>query len=166
MILALDPGPEKTAMMLYDEDAHKPVEFAKCDNADVLDHFVMFSQQNYRPRIVIEMVASYGKPVGKEVFETCVWIGRFAQAAKFILDCEPARLYRTEIKLHLCHATAKVNDGIIRQALIDRFGPGKEKAIGKKASPGPLYGIVADVWAALAVAVTYADQQLVKGLSA
>jgi hypothetical protein len=158
MIYALDPGPEQTAWLLYDDETHKPIEFAKCDNADILNNFVSLAMENYRPRIVIEMVASYGKPVGKEVFETCVWIGRFAQAAKYILGCEPARLYRTEIKLHLCHATAKVNDGIIRQALIDRFGPGKETAIGKKKTPGPLHGIVADVWAALAVAVTYADK--------
>lgn len=36
--------------------------------------------------------------------------------------------------------------------------PGKEKAIGKKATPGPLYGVVGDEWAALAVAVTWWDQ--------
>jgi hypothetical protein len=29
-------------------------------------------------------------------------------------------------------------------------------AIGRKASPGPLYGISRDVWSALAIAVTYA----------
>lgn len=28
-------------------------------------------------------------------------------------------------------------------------------AIGRKASPGPLYGISRDVWSALAIAVTY-----------
>jgi hypothetical protein len=31
-------------------------------------------------------------------------------------------------------------------------------AIGRKAAPGPLYGISRDVWSALAVAVTYADR--------
>ena len=27
------------------------------------------------------MVACYGMPVGKEVFDTCIWIGRFIQEA-------------------------------------------------------------------------------------
>jgi len=49
------------------------------------------------------------------------------------------------------------NDASIRQALIDRFG-GKDAAIGRKASPGPLHGIAADVWSALALAVTHTDQ--------
>jgi hypothetical protein len=29
-------------------------------------------------------------------------------------------------------------------------------AVGRKAAPGPLFGIHADVWSALAIAVTYA----------
>ena len=41
-----------------------------------------------------------------------------------------------------------------RHALIDRFG-GKDAAIGRKAAPGPLYGISRDMWSALAIAVTY-----------
>jgi hypothetical protein len=60
------------------------------------------------------------------------------------------------VKLHLCKST-KANDASIRQALIDRYGPGKERAIGTKKAPGPLYGVKADVWAALALAVTWHD---------
>ena len=57
-----------------------------------------------------------------------------------------------EVKMNLCHS-AKANDADIRQALIDRFGPGKQKAIGLKGSPGPLYGVSKHCWAALALAV-------------
>jgi len=66
-------------------------------------------------------------------------------------------LMRKTVAAHLCN-TSRANDSNIRQALIDRFGPGREKAIGTKKNPGPLYGIKKDLWSALAVAVTYADK--------
>jgi hypothetical protein len=113
-------------------------------------------------RVVIEMVACYGMPVGAEVFETCVWIGRYLEALgpNSVVDGyeRVCRMKRQAVKLHLCHSN-KANDATIRQALIDRFGPTKLEAIGNKAAPGPLYGVKADVWAALALAVTHWDTQ-------
>jgi hypothetical protein len=106
-------------------------------------------------RIAIEMVASYGKPVGQEVFDTCVLIGRLWQHFK---ARRPALIFRKDVKMHLCGSIVHVNDGVIRQRLIDLWG-GKEKAIGRKASPGPLYGIAKDEWQALALAVTFAETQ-------
>ena len=105
--------------------------------------------------LAVEMVESFGMAVGKEVFETVFWVGRFCQA------WEPNdwhRVYRKEVKIHLCRSH-RAKDGNIRQALIDRFsdGRGKDVAIGKKANPGPLFGVSADSWSALAVAVTYAE---------
>lgn len=105
---------------------------------------------------VIEMISSYGMPVGKEVFETCVWIGRFLEAIQQRAGVVPSLMFRRDVKLHLCNS-ARAKDGEIRQALIDRYGPGKERAIGLKASPGPLYSVKADVWQALALAVTFGD---------
>ena len=66
-------------------------------------------------------------------------------------------VYRKDVKLHLC-GDLRAKDANIRQALIDLFGPGKERAIGKKKTPGPLYGIRKHEWSALAVAVTYHDR--------
>lgn len=96
-------------------------------------------------QVVIEMIASYGMPVGAEVFETCVWIGRFTEA----FSGDVTQIYRRDVKLHLC-GTARAKDGNIRQALIDKLGPQ-----GTKAKPGPTYGVKSHAWAALAVAVTY-----------
>jgi hypothetical protein len=42
--------------------------------------------------------------------------------------------------------------------LLDRFGPGREVAVGTKRAPGPLYGIKGDEWSALAVALTLQAQ--------
>jgi hypothetical protein len=93
--------------------------------------------------LVIEMVASYGMPVGKEVFETVRWIGRFEQA----FAPNPTRLiYRRDVKLHHC-GSARAKDSNIRQALIDKYGPP-----GTKKNPGVTYGLKADLWSAFALA--------------
>jgi hypothetical protein len=102
------------------------------------------------PTVVIEMVACYGMPVGHEIFDTCVWIGRFTQRALFA-GADVHLVYRKDIKLHLCHSV-RANDSNVRQALIDRWG-----APGTKKAPGPTYGISKDVWAALAVATYWMD---------
>ncbi len=64
-------------------------------------------------------------------------------------------LPRRAVKLALC-GDSRAKDANIRQALIDRFGG--SAAVGRKAAPGPLYGISRDVWSALAIAVTYSIQ--------
>jgi hypothetical protein len=51
---------------------------------------------------------------------------------------------------------SRAKDPNIRPARVDRFGG--VAAIGRKAAPGPLYGISRDVWSALAIAVTYTLQ--------
>lgn len=94
-------------------------------------------------------------PVGKEVFDTCLWIGRFMET--WSSQCQ--LVYRKDIKIHLC-GTVRAKDANVRQALIDRHEPtggGKVPQIGTKQKPGPLYGIKKDVWSALAVAVYYDD---------
>lgn len=152
-ILAIDPGTESSAW-LHLEDG-MPVDFGIATNGAMLG--MLEDEWRYRadgPRsvVVIEQVASYGMPVGREVFETVRWSGRFEQA------CQPAavvQLTRKAVVTHLC-GSARAKDANVRAALIDRFG-GKAAAVGSKAAPGPLYGIAKDVWSALAIACVYAD---------
>lgn len=151
-VLAIDPGPVQSAWVLLVDG--KPERFAIADNYTLLESVGdgwLSGQATPYDMLAIEMIASYGMPVGAEVFETCVWIGRFTQA----WYGPHSFVYRGDVKLHLC-GTKRAKDAHVRQALIDRYG-GKNKAIGRKATPGPLYGVSADVWQALAVAVTYAD---------
>jgi hypothetical protein len=105
------------------------------------------------------MVASYGMAVGKEVFETCVWIGRYAQLADVYATTIPCDLvYRRDVKLHHC-GTTKAKDSNITQALIDRFAPGQpNRGKGTKAAPGWFHGFAADMWQAHALAVLTADR--------
>ena len=144
MILAIDPGPVQSAYVLW--DGHVVVEHGKLANDKMLEVLI---ERTYATVLVIEMIASYGMPVGAEVFETCVWIGRFEQAWGGVT----ARLKRQDVKLHLC-GSPRAKDANIRQALIDRLGPP-----GTKREPGATHGVKADVWAALAVAVTFGDMR-------
>ena len=93
--------------------------------------------------------------VGREIFDTVRWAGRFEEAAR---PTPVALLGRKDVVGHMC-GSARANDVDVRAALIDRFGGpgGKAAAVGLKASPGPLYGISKDVWSALAIAITYAE---------
>jgi len=95
-------------------------------------------------------------PVGAEIFETCVWIGRFFQLFA-LKGIDPDLVYRADVKLHHCH-TSKAKDSNITQALIDRFAPGvPNHGKGTKANPGWFDGFKADIWAAYALAVLTAD---------
>ena len=146
-ILAIDPGTTRSAWLRFDGD--RPEGFGITAN-DVL---VPALRTGGLPDVVvIEKVESYGMAVGAEVFDTVRWAGRFAEAAHRV---PVVMLPRRAVKLALC-GDSRAKDANIRQALIDRFGG--SAAIGRKAAPGPLYGISRDVWSALAIAVTYTIQ--------
>ena len=148
-VLAIDPGNRKSAWCMIDGETLKPLSFGKEENQVVLDAVQHLSYDS----IVIERVASYGMAVGRDVFETCVWVGRFTQAA----SVPPDYIYRQEEKLHLC-GDSRAKDTNIRRALIDRFAQHDLKnGKGTKKNPDWFYGFSADVWQAYAVAVTYVE---------
>lgn len=155
-VLAVDPGPTESAYALFEDD--KFLSAGKRPNKDILT--TIYQRSPTYDRIVIEMVACYGMPVGREVFETCVWIGRFMQCAESEYGATE-RIFRKDIKLHLC-GSLRAKDANVRQAIIDLYG-GKAKAIGTKKNPGPLYGVKGDEWAAIGVGLTYMAKQ--KGAS-
>lgn len=149
-ILAIDPGPFRSAWLVLGPRGGVRAS-GTWANAELIEAIRGRRFIEEVDQLVIERVEGYGMPVGAEVFETVFWSGRFAEAAH---PLAVERLGRKAVKVHLC-GTTRAKDSNIRQALIDRYGG--STAIGRKATPGPLYGITGDVWAALAVAVTWAD---------
>ena len=138
-IIAIDPGTIQSAYVFWLSERKEILDRGILPNEEMLSY--LKNTPGY-DGLVIEMVASYGMPVGKEVFETCVWIGRFYQASQTPVHL----LYRREVKIFLC-GSMKAKDGNIRQALLDMLGKDACKGVSK------------DVWSALAVAVTYASQE-------
>lgn len=144
-ILAIDPGTEDSGWCEY--ESGRVIRSGIESNDDVL----LLIEQTDARACAIEMVASYGMAVGKEVFRTVWWSGRFAQHWDWVGASGPAiEIYRQDVKLHLCKSP-RAKDANIRQALIDMLGPQ-----GTKAAPGPTYGVKSHAWAALGVAVTAA----------
>lgn len=154
VILAIDPGTNESGWCLYDGERVRAS--GVMPNSTMIDHLP--NQHDLVDVLAIEMVASYGMPVGREVFETVRWIGRFQQAWMWPEDVR--LVYRKDVKMHLC-GTTKAKDSNIRQAILDLFprtGGGKTPQIGIKALPGPLYGVSSHAWPALGVALTCAHQ--------
>lgn len=151
MLLAIDPGTRESAFVIL-FDSGLLAGFDKLENTKLLHALRELGEET----VVIEKISMGGMIAGAEIFETCFWSGKFAEAAESN-GREVHRLTRMDVKMHLCGQT-RAKDVNVRQALIDRYGPGKDIAIGTKKKPGPLYGIKADVWAALAVGVTFGDK--------
>lgn len=153
-VFAIDPGNVESAYCVIDGDTLGPLKFDKVENAELLE--LVRHDRLRADVIVIERVASYGMAVGKEVFETCEWVGRFTEAAH-AQDFQVEYIYRKDEKLHICQ-DSRAKDANIRRALIDRFARHDLKnGRGTKKSPDFFYGFRADIWAAYAVAITWAE---------
>lgn len=149
-MIAIDPGPEKSAVIRVHSTAGPAwtVQPSIAYAAIIPNPAVLaFLQNHWAEPVAIEMIENFGMAVGKDIFETCVWIGRFIQAH----GGQYRKVTRMEVKMHVCH-DSKAKDSNIRQALVDRFGQ-----VGTKKAKGPLYGIKKDLWSALAICVTAAE---------
>lgn len=158
-IMAIDPGNERSGFVIM--KGLKIIDAGKLSN-DIVMETIRYEIYSI---LVCEMIASYGMAVGQTVFDTCVWIGRFLQAAK-MENKETGIVFRKKeqkekgiesVCMYICH-NARAKDKNIRQAIIDMYpatGGGKIQQVGTKKQPGPLYGISGDMWSALAIAITY-----------
>ena len=158
-ILEIDPGNIQSGYVLVEHDGkeiRKVLDVGKIPNEEM--YSVFFSTYDH-DHLAIEMVQGMGQTVGQEVFDTCFWIGRFWEfATLYGMNHPPQKIYRREEKLYLCGCLS-AKDKNIRQALIDRYG-----GVGTKKEPGFFYvngtKFAKDMWAAMAVAVTYFDKYI------
>lgn len=163
-ILAIDPGNTQSGYVVVEHDGEeirRVLEAGKKGNNELLP---MLERKLYGNGhdVAIEMIAGMGMTVGQEVFDTCVWIGRFWQTVLWQTGYGPTRIFRREEKLDLC-GSLSAKDANIRQALVDRYAPGQPNfGKGTKKDPGFFYGFSADMWAAMAVAVTYFDKYILQ----
>lgn len=159
MILAIDPGPTRSAWLAYGPWLPGPLSFAIEPNDDVLRRVRHGAISSLIPGVVVieQIEPRYGLSPGWETLDTARWVGVFEEAAR---PTPVVRLNRSTILRHfeiVTRGPGKTSaDAGIRAALLDRFG-GKDQAMGRKAAPGPLYGISKDAWSALSIATAYAE---------
>ena len=156
-ILAIDPGSEQSAVLRYDVVHHtvdcagilknpEALEWLDATEGDVL---VVEDTKAY----TLPLKAGKGAFFPEQVRVATFWAGRFVErwgGAYSLMD-------RRRVKQLLCGVTT-VGDAQVRDAILDRFGGTRQRAIGTVKQPGPLHGIKRDLFAALAVAIAYCEE--------
>lgn len=153
LLLAIDPGPVVSGWVLFDLETKTVQESGSASpTKDVVSMCEMGASPGGRDfdAVACEMIGCYGMAVGKEVFETCLQIGRICHARE-MQGASAHLITRMQVKTNLCNS-ARAKDPNVRQALLDRFGE-----VGTKKTPGPLFGVSSHAWAALGVAAYYLD---------
>jgi len=158
IILAIDPGNIESAYVLW--DGEKMLDKNYLPNKECLSKFEQQRFQNI-DCVVIEMVSSYGMPIGQNTIDTCVWIGIFKQ---FFHNKEVHLRFRQTVKMHHCHALNGVNDGAINNVLKGKYGDDKTQKRPNeviwndcvKHNGGREY-MNGDIWAAFALATSWTE---------
>lgn len=131
LILAIDPGPERSALVWWDG--------LRIHRAEIMENRIALEECHcVEGLIFIEWISSYGMRVGATVFDTCRWVGRFQQIASDSGYGGPILVKRMDIKLfHTGRGSTK--DADVRGALIEKYGEPFTKEIytptGKKGQP-------------------------------
>ncbi len=125
-ILAIDPGDKQSAYCFIDSEDLRPLRFGKEQNVTVL----LVLQLEAYDLVVIERLASYGMPVGRDE------------------------------KLHLCHDSRAKDANIRRALIDRFATHDLKNGKGTKKNPDWFYGFSSDVWAAYAVGITYIETKL------
>lgn len=147
-LVAIDPGTIESAVVVWDGKSITHADILP--NPQLLQNYCRSAGYSFSD-LAIEMVASMGMPVGREVFETVLWIGRFVEAWNIRRVNEARLIYRHEIKMHHC-GNMHAKDANVAQALRDKYG---EK--GTKKAPGVTYALKSHLWQAFALA-TYVTE--------
>jgi Holliday junction resolvasome RuvABC endonuclease subunit len=125
-LLAIDPGPEKSAYMLLEDGVPKSSAWESNHHLlDLCDDFRQMNHQWQADHLAIEYVYLRGMKVYQQAIDTIFWAGRFTQAwngTHTLID-------RRDVKAVLC-GNQKADNTSIKYSIIDNYFGGKAKAIG------------------------------------
>jgi hypothetical protein len=140
-ILGLDPGSALSSFVVWDGEV--VLQRGEMKNEDlrnlILSHSIIADECGIETMV-------YGKRFGREIADTMLWAGRFAECWAQTVGTEPAFLPRPKVRKYFCPIGG--NDAMVRKAIIDAYGKP-----GSRNKQGPLYGVTRHLWQALAVAI-------------
>ena len=150
--LAIDPGPETCGAALYDpstrrvlwSDKAAPVA-SMCDQLWLPHPDVPWWGHDLL--VLVERVESYGIS-GNHLLRTSEALGRLWRSAE--AGGHDVRLIPRRLVCRALDVTGGGKDGKVRQACIAILGEP-----GRKADPGPTYGVTSHAWQALGLALAY-----------
>ena len=151
-IVGFDAGSKASGIVVVNGRTFEVIDSFKIENN--LGMITLALEKYYSSRedehghIVIETMMSYGKRVGREVFDTLEFTGQFSERMKSRFPrWEQKRIPRKEVLRHIDDLYGHMsNDARVRKLLIERFG---EEFLQK---------LRGDCWQAYALAVTFIDE--------
>lgn len=156
LILAIDPGPEKSSWVLWGTESEAVAVGADQVENQALRAMLGGNIHENASQLVIERPVIMGQNATAALLETSRWAGVFEGSWPGIVD----RLTYHRVRCQLANS-GNAKESEVKQALISRFAPSGFGAQGKgtKANPGPFYGVTGHMWSAVAVAVAWWDQR-------
>ena len=164
LILGIDPGPQTHGAAIYDSERRRVVWSDKAIASDELLRTVSEFQRTDRwlDAVVIERPAAMGTlgpGIVGHMLDTSWEGGHLSAVLQECLHEVVHTMTRRQVLRSLGVLSGKGSpDSKVRAACIaDHTVPGGPPAVGKKASPGPLYGVSSHAWQALGLILAWLE---------
>tara|TARA_R110002012_G_scaffold12895_1_gene56554 strand:- start:29 stop:538 length:510 start_codon:yes stop_codon:yes gene_type:complete len=162
IVLGIDPGPVTHGAVVYDSVERRVVWSDKAATQDQVEA-VALEHSWERLRVVMERPAAMGaigSGVVGHMLDTAWEAGAMSEGLS-LHGYVVCTMTRREVLRHLGVLSGKGSpDARVRAACIaDHETPGGPPAVGRKASPGPLYGLSSHSWQALGLVLAWLNFQ-------
>ncbi len=164
LILGIDPGPQSHGAVIYNARLRR-VEWSSkaADTGEIHVHLVNLRRQNLDlPRYVIierpAAMGTLGPGIVGHMLDTAYEAGKL-HASLQEMGHWIETMTRREVLRSLGVLSGKgSSDSKVRAACIaDHQVPGGPLAVGRKANPGPLYGVSSHAWQALGLVLAWLE---------
>ena len=157
LVIGVDPGPLASGLIVYEVPEEGAVGRVLHTEKQASLDTVRFALDAWRRRAAqsgtpcsVAVERTQAGPPSTAVVRTTEVVGRLWEACTArSMDCH--LYYRRQVLQALGCARHGNKDSHVRNALIEIHGGSRQVAIGKKADPGPLYGVSSHAWQALGV---------------